>query len=40
MVRWRYSPGNNPREVREKNAGLFAWHQNDAILLAERVHYD
>ncbi len=26
--------------VSEKNVGLFAWHQNDAILLAERVQYD
>jgi len=33
------NPGE-ARAVSEKNVGLFAWHQNDAILLAERVEYD
>jgi iron(III) transport system substrate-binding protein len=34
------SPANVPGEMSEKNAGLFAWRQNEAVLLAERVNYD
>jgi len=36
------SPESNFRRagnVSEKNVGLFAWHQRDAVLLAERVRY-
>ena len=29
----------NAANVSEKNASLFAWHQRDAVLLAERVRY-
>jgi iron(III) transport system substrate-binding protein len=34
------SPTKAFGEANRKNAGLFAWHQNEAIRLAERVQYD
>jgi iron(III) transport system substrate-binding protein len=34
------SPISDIGSMSDKNAGLFAWHQSEAILLAERVNYD
>jgi len=34
------SPSDALGEISKKNAGLFAWHQNEAVLLAERVQFD